>query len=293
MANRRKVDRGEQVRAAKQTAKRTARILGKLLLVSAIVGGTGWGARALWIFATTSPRFAIETIEVTGFERADEEELRGLLGIVRGENLFLADTENGRDRLLSHPWVREARVERRFPQGIAVTVLERSPRALVDLGHLYLVDDRDEVFKRALPGDPADLPVITGLAREEWTERPREARERLREAIELIGAVESRTALAELPPAEVHLDEAEGLTLYLGDGETAVKLGRDDIEAKLGRLERVLAELDRRGERAELLRLDNRTRPGWIAARLAQQADAGGPGAGTVGAGRRGKHATP
>jgi cell division protein FtsQ len=291
VANRRKVDRGEQVRAAKATAKRTARVLGRLLLLSAIVGGAGWGARALWTFATTSPRFAIRTIAVTGVERAGEDELRGLLGIAPGDNLFTADTGAARERLLTHPWVREARVERRFPQGIAVTVLERQPRALVDLGHLYLVDDKDEIFKRALPGDPADLPVITGVAREDWTERPREARERLREAVELLDAVERRQALAELPPAEVHLDEAEGPTLYLGDGETAVKLGRDGIEAKLDRLERILAELERRGERAELVRLDNRTRPGWIAARLAVAT--GGPGAGTAGADRRGKAAAP
>lgn len=291
MANRRKVDRGEQVRAAKATAKRTARVLGKLLVVAAIVGGAGWGTRALWVFATTSPRFAIETIEVTGYERAEEEELRGLLGIAPGENLFTADTGSARDRLLSHPWVREAQVERRFPQGIAVSVLERRPRALVDLGHLYLLDEKDEVFKRALPGDPADLPVITGVSREDWTERTREARERLRGAVELLDAVERRAALAELPAAEVHLDEAEGPTLYLGDGETAVKLGHDGFEAKLDRLERVLAELDRRGERAELLRLDNRTRPGWIAARL--KTTSGGPGAGAAGAARRGSNAAP
>lgn len=290
MGNRRKVDRGERVRAAKATARRTASVLGKLLLVSALVGGTGWGLRALWVFATTSPRFAIETIELSGHERAEEEELRGLLGIEPGENLFLADTGSARERLLSHPWVREARVVRRFPQGIAVTVLERKPKALVDLGHLYLLDEKDEVFKRALPGDPADLPVITGVTREEWTERTREARERLRDAVALLDAVERRPGLAGLPAAEVHLDEAEGSTLYLGDAETAVKLGHDGIEAKLDRLERVLGELEKRGEEAELLRLDNRTRPGWIAAR---RKISGGTGAGSAGAVRRGNAAAP
>jgi cell division protein FtsQ len=268
-----------------------ARVLGRLVLATAVLGGAGYGLHALWVFATTSPRFAIETIEITGNDRASADELRSLLGIAPGDNLFLADTAAAVSGLLSHPWVREARVERRFPQGIAVAVLEREPRALLDLGHLYLLDTQDEVFKRALPGDPADLPVITGISREAWTEAPREARERIREAVQLLDAVEGRPALAERPVAEVHADPAEGLTLYLGDDGLAVKLGRDGIEAKLDRLERVLAELERRGERAELLRLDNRTRPGWIAARLGT--GAGGTGAGAVGVDRRGKHAAP
>lgn len=291
MANRRKVDRKERARAARVRATRVARVLGKLLLAAAVLGGAGYGLHALWVFATTSPRFAIETIEITGNERATADELRALLGIVPGDNLFLADTAAAVSGLLSHPWVREARVERRFPQGIAVAVLEREPRALLDLGRLYLLDEQDEVFKRALPGDPIDLPVITGVSREEWTEAPREARERIREAMELLDAVDRRPALAGLPVAEVHLDPAEDLTLYLGDDGLAVKLGRDGIESKLDRLERVFVELERRGERAELLRLDNRTRPGWIAARL--RTDVGGTGARTVGADRRGKHAAP
>lgn len=269
MANRRRIDRAEQARKALSLAKRiglfTLRVTGLLLAVASICGG-GWAA-IRWI--TTTPRLAIETFTITGNDRATETEIRGLLGIRAGENLLVADLGSAHDRLLSHPWIREVSIARRFPQGLDIAVVERQPVALVDLGHLYLLDERGEVFKRALPGDPLDLPVITGLPRGDWADRPEEARQRLDEALHALGAWGAREKSRTLQAAEVHLDEAEGVTLYLGDRGPAVKLGHGDFERKLDRLDRVLAEVERRGERVELVRLDNRARPGWIAARFA------------------------
>jgi cell division protein FtsQ len=270
VANRRRIDRAEQARKALSLAKRiavfTLRVTGLLLAVASVCGGA-YGAYR-WI--TTTPRLAIETISIAGNDRATETEIRGLLGIRPGENLLLADLGTAHDRLLEHPWIREAAVARRFPQGIEIAVVERQPLALVDLGHLYLLDERGEVFKRALPGDPLDLPVITGLPRGDWAERPEEARQRLDEALHALGAWGERERSRTLQAAEVHLDEGEGVTLYLGDRGPAVMLGHGDFERKLDRLDRVLTEVERRGERVELVRLDNRARPGWIAARLAE-----------------------
>ncbi len=270
MANRRRIDRAEQARNALSLAKRiaifTLRVTGLLLAVASICGG-GYGAYR-WI--TTTPKLAIETFSITGNDRAAETEIRALLGIGPGENILLADLGSAHDRLLGHPWIREVSLARRFPQGLDIAVVERRPLALVDLGHLYLLDERGEVFKRALPGDPLDLPVITGLPRGDWAERPEEARQRLDEALHALAAWGERERSRALQAAEVHLDEAEGVTLYLGDRGPAVKLGHGDFERKLDRLDRVLAEVERRGERVELVRLDNRARPGWIAARLAE-----------------------
>jgi cell division protein FtsQ len=255
---------------ARRVAAFSLRVVGLLAVVASIFGA-GWAALR-WI--TTTPRLAIDEITIAGNDRATEPELLSLLGITPGENLLVADLAGAHARLAAHPWVRSVAVARRFPQGLEITIVERQPLALVDLDRLYLLDERGEVFKRALPGDPLDLPVITGLPRGDWAERPEEARQRLDEALHALGAWGERERSRSLPVAEVHLDEGEGVTLYLGDRGPAVKLGHGDFERKLERLVRVLTEVERRGERVELVRLDNRARPGWIAARLA---DAGGP----------------
>ena len=250
-------------------AKRAGLLLLRLGAVAALVAAICGGVSAAVRWTLTTPRLAIETIEITGNDRATEGELLQYLAIGRGENILRVDLAAAHDRVSHHPWVRSVSLARRFPQGIDLTVVERQPVALVDLGHLYLVDGSGEVFKRAKPGDPLDLPVITGLSRTDWAARPEEARQRLEEALHALGAWGERERSRSLPVAEIHLDEGEGPTLYLGERGPAVKLGHGDFERKLDRLIQVLVEVERRGERVELVRLDNRARPGWIAARLA------------------------
>lgn len=276
-------DRAEQKRQTAALLRRVGRIAARSTAYAAVVAVAAWGIYEGHRFLTTSPSLALESIDIVGNDRASAYELERMLGVARGDNLLLADVSAAEQGLLEHPWVAKAEVRRRFPQGLVIEVLEREAVALVDLGHLYLVDRDGEVFKRAMPGDPLDLPVVTGLAREEWSERSGEAREKIGEVLDVLevfakSGIGSRQAVSEL-----HVDETEGFTLYLGDRGMAVKLGRGELAAKLARLEQVVAFAEGRGERLRLVRLDNRTRPGWIAARLSQggerlQASLRGPG---------------
>ncbi len=267
VANRRKVDRAETARIAISRARGLGLLAGKIVLAVATIAALAVAGREAHRFLTTSPRLAIATIEVHGAARSAGA-VRRLLGIGEGENLFQADVEAAAASLKTHPWIRDATVERRFPQALEVTVVERRAVALVELQHLYMLDEQGEVFGRHGPGEPDDLPVITGLARDTWSEDPDEAKEKLLEAVAVLDALAARRLPGELAAGELHLDDT-GMTLYLGDAGPAVKLGHGDVEGKLDRLARVLDEVARRGQRVELVRLDNRARPGWIAARLA------------------------
>lgn len=258
--------------------------LGALVIV---LGATTFSVRAAHRFATTSPHLAIASIVIHGNERASEREILALLGIAAGDNLLLADVAAAEAGLADHPWVERASVRRSFPQGLEVEVLEREATALVDLGHLYLVDRTGKVFKRVLPGDPLDLPVLTGLSREEWSERSDEARGKLRTLLEALEIYAESDLGQRLPISEIHSDDAEGLTLYLGDRGLVVKLGEGDVERKLARLALVVTFAERRGEQLELVRLDDRKNPGRIAARLSEggerlQASLRGAKAGTA-----------
>lgn len=264
------MDREERIALRRARARSALRALlrtlsGVFLLVST-PAAIFFGHR----FLTTSPLFAIDEITISGLSRIPESEVIANLGFARGDNLFRARLEESAERLASLPWVAEADLRLRFPQGIEIEVLERVPRALVDLGHLYLADEGGTIFKRAMPSDPLDLPVITGLPRDEWNHAEAMARQRLVSALEALAILERHPIATRFPIQQLHVDDADELTLVLGERAMTVHLGQGDLSRKMDRLSRVIDEAERRGKRIELARLDNRTRPEWVAARLSR-----------------------
>jgi cell division protein FtsQ len=158
---------------------------------------------------------------------------------------------------------------RRLPPALEIAVQEREARALVDLGGTYLVDRDAQVFKQAAAGDGLDLPLVTGFGRDDFAQRRPALESRLRGALALLDEY-AREGLVPLAPVqEIHLDDDLGVTLYVGDEGTQVRLGQGDLPQKLGRLHRVLEALRAEGRKAEVIHLDDRTHPDRVAVRLA------------------------
>jgi cell division protein FtsQ len=183
-----------------------------------------------------------------------------------GDPFLFADVPAMEAALARHPWVKRVTVRRALPPALVAAVEERAAAALVDLGGLYLVDDAGDPFKRAAPGDRVDLPLVTGISRDDWVKRRAAAEPLLASALQLARAFAARRG-ARL--AEIHVDPGDGVTLYVGDDGTQVRLGTGDYEAKLQRLDKVLSALRAEGKRAEVVHLDNRVHPSWVTVRLA------------------------
>jgi cell division protein FtsQ len=227
----------------------------------------GWG---VWRVAVSGGLLRIGEIRFEGLSRATAEELLELSPVAVGDHLLAVDPEAVAAALRRHPWIASAEVRRRLPAALEVSIVERRARALVDLGSLYLVDERGEVFKRATPGDGLDLPVVTGVGREDWVERRAEVEPLLVGALALLDRWAERGLDRRAPISEIHLDPDYGTILWAGDEGVEVRLGQGDLPEKLARLERVLAAVDAEGQRAEVLHLDNRRRPDWVAVRVSR-----------------------
>ena len=119
---------------------------------------------------------------------AQESELIRRSGLVLGENLFRVDLPRVARAMESHPWVESALLTRRLPGTLVVNIEEHHPAALVQLGEksMYVLDEEGRLFKRAVPEDRLDLPVVTGLSREAWAERKPELQLRLFGALHLL-----------------------------------------------------------------------------------------------------------
>ena len=267
--NRRRVDLAKKTGEMKAVARAHAPLALRLVLSCAISAGLFWGSWEGWRWANTTPRLALRELSITGNQRATEAELARLGGLNAGVNLVAMDLAAVERAIAAHPWVREVRVQRQLPSRVLVNVVEREPVALVSLGDLYLVDVAGEPFKRLQVGDGVDLPMVTGLEREDFVQHREETVDRLAAAVEVVRAY-SRSRVAEGHAlSEVHL-EAEGVTLVTEAGEE-IRLGEGPLPEQLDRLATVRAALGDRALVAQVIRLDDRARPARVTVQLKPQ----------------------
>jgi len=203
----------------------------------------------------------VQAIRVTGLARATPAEVLAYSPVKVGDDFVSADVDAMAAAIGRHPWVRSVKVRRRFPLALDVQVEERDPRALVDLGGLYLVDADGKVFKRASPGDGLDLPVVTGFTREDYQERRGVLQPKLQAAVAFIQSYGDAGLGPLAPLSEFHRDDDESVVLYVGDRGTQVRLGQGDHAQKLVRLRQVLEEIRAQGKRPDVIYLDDRSRP--------------------------------
>jgi cell division protein FtsQ len=264
--NRRRADLSEQ----REIVSRGVRALGKRLLrVGAAIAGVAacaLGAGALHDWALASPSFALETLTFRGLHRAAESELSRMSGLAQGQNLWSLDTDSVAKEMAGHPWVRRVDVTRRFPNTVVVTVEEHEPRAMLALNELYLIDAQGEPFKKVDAEDGLDLPLVTGVTRQGYDADNGRTVALLARALEVAEAYEGSPAGRGERLSEVRWED-EGFTLVTGKGER-VRLGEGAVDEKLSRLGRVREELSKRNLSASAIRLDNRTRPGWVSVEL-------------------------
>jgi cell division protein FtsQ len=271
--NRRKVDLARKTSEVKASVKSLAPAVLKALAVTAASTGLVFGGLRGWQWATTTDTFAMKRVRVVGSSRVTESQVTRLGGLVVGANLVALDLSAVERAVGTHPWVRSVSVNRQLPDTVVVQLVEHQPVALLALSDLYLVDGEGEPFKRAQANEAMDLPLVTGIGREALVNKRDETRAVIRRALIAIDAYGRSAASKGHPVSEVNVGPDQGLTLVTATGEEIV-LGEADLEPALERLARVRRELAARQLTAEVIRLDNRTRPDWVAVRTS------GPGSG-------------
>lgn len=230
------------------------------LLVMVILGG-----RAVHRWMHTTPRFGARDILIDGAQRTSRADVLRASGITESTNVLSIDPPTIERSLQALPWVAHATVRRRLPDHITITLEERTAAAVVSVGGLYLSSPDGTLFKRLEPGDPIDLPVLTGLSREVFRDDPDAAHEQVRDALALVADLASVRVGRALHLSEVHREPNGDLSMVL-DG-TYVWLGSGPYRAKLTRLRVVLAELRHRGLDATEVHLETDRHPERVTVR--------------------------
>jgi hypothetical protein len=202
--------------------------------------------------------FRVDRVEISGTKYLAAYDALVQSGITRTSNVF-EEFEPWRIRLLRHPMVLDASIERELPNIIRVTVTETEPVALVRTPDLQPVDARG----RVLPIDPAaidlDLPVLTRTTRPDargYFQEPQ-----TRAAIAVLSALRQHDEQLYGWISEAAPTSSEGMLLRLRQPLGARVLLSSDVHAlHLHELEIALADLSARGELSRLKHIDARFR---------------------------------
>ncbi len=140
-----------------------------------LVGGgvwawsSGWADRQLaalgdaTLEASAEAGLALREVLVQGRGRTSQAELMTALDLHIGAPILGLDPETLRTRLEALPWVARARVERRLPDTLFITVEEREPLALWQRdGALALIDRNGEVIADPELAPFGGLPMVVG-----------------------------------------------------------------------------------------------------------------------------------
>lgn len=226
-----------------------------------------------WSWASRSPRLTVQRIAFRGLQRASEAELLRLSGLAAGQNLLQADLGAATRAMAGHAWVKQVQARRRFPSTVEVQVREHVPVAVLSMGDLYAVDAEGAPFKRLQPGDAVDLPLITGVDRDQYLQDRERWEKRVRQALDLSQLYQARFPGPLYRLSELRLSPL-GLSVVDGPDGEEVHLGDSDFAEKLDRLQLVRRALAQRALVAEAIRLDDRRRPVRVAVRASQSSAA-------------------
>jgi cell division protein FtsQ len=208
------------------------------VILLAGVGAAAGAAR--WV--TTSPRFAVAAVEVRGASRVPETRILAAAGIVPGANLWTLDARQVVSRVEALPEIRRADLVRELPNRVRIVVEERRPFTLVHAARLHWMDEDGRVLGEERRAVAPGTPVISGLTEEELASMRTSPGPKARAAVTLIRALlRSGPALA-AEISEIDMSRPEGPVLYTVDG-VEVRLGAEDWDERLARLEGVLAQV--------------------------------------------------
>jgi cell division protein FtsQ len=180
-----------------------------------------WAVLRVAVEVRDPAAFPIRKVTVDGDFRylAPANIRQAVTGAVRG-GFFHVDVRHVREMLLGEPWVREASVQRLWPDTLHVSIVEQQPVAY--WGANALLNDAADIFAPNRASFPGGLAQLDGPVGSET------------ETLALLRQAAERLAPLGLVVASVRLSERRALAIGLRDGVTIV-LGRRAVQDRLAR----------------------------------------------------------
>jgi cell division protein FtsQ len=184
------------------------------------------GALAALVWALDRP---VQVISMDGsFQRVSPGQIEQALAPYAHAGFMSANLDQIQRAVEALPWVMHARIQRRWPNSLHVTVIEQT--AAARWGESGLLNTRGELFVKAAVHVPAELPRLSGP---DGTES---------QVAQRYMSAQGRMLEAGMRIAALRLDERGAWEMDLDNGVT-VRLGRRDVDERIGRFIRTASQV--------------------------------------------------
>lgn len=189
----------------------------------------------------------VREIVFSGNSHLRNEELRSLVKVKQGEEMFRLSGRQIYQNLKRSPWIKEAVIRRELSGRMLVRVTEGVPLAVVSLADRpYLVDRDGSILEPIREGTALFLPLIREID-------PGANKGTYEEAIRLIEVLRDSKSLLYDGNVVITGNRPEDLTMVVGG--VAVRVGTGDFGKKLERLAFVRDEVQKRNMAVEYIDL--------------------------------------
>lgn len=252
--NLRPAPRSKRLKERRKRIRSLFRNACRLLLILIILSSLGFLGKWFYKFLHTSSSFDIKKIDIQELNRLKEKEILDLLSLELPQNIFNIDLRRARERIETHPRIKEAIIHRRPPGRVIIRVREREPIALIHWKGSFLgIDSSCVSFPLIEPLREIDLPLITGIEPKEIVIGEESNSPRLKPALEILKTVLSLKGNLFSQVSEINVED--GITLYTTGEATRVLMGGEDFRDQLINLQGVLIHLNKEKRRAEYIDL--------------------------------------
>jgi len=234
----------------------TARVLGSTILKI----GLGFAVVVLvslvfiysYHYVLTSPFFGLKQLNITGLDSKEQERLVKVCCLREGQNILALRLGELRKKIEADPWIRSARVERKLPGTLSISVVKEEPWAIVVSEDFYFMNRWGEIFKKVEGQDPVNLPVVTGLS-----DLGSEAGEELRQVASLLSILSAeKGAIGLMNLLEIHINDSRNFSLYFKGIPAEIQMGAMGLRIQVAKLRRLLRHLKDTGRMQEARRID-------------------------------------
>ena len=171
----------------------------------------------------------VQTVTMDGsFQRVSPGQIEKAVAPYAHAGFLSTDLDAVENAVEALPWVDHARVQRRWPNSLHVTVVEQT--AAARWGDAGLLNTRGQLFVRSATHVPAELPRLSGP---DGTES---------QVAQRYLSAQGRVLEAGMRIAALRLDERGAWEMDLDSGVT-VRLGRRDVDERIDRFIRTVSQV--------------------------------------------------